>query len=163
MGLKPIPSLAQAITDGILETIEEFAKGFIDDFFLYSMTYTRAVAEIRKFFIVCSYYNLKLKPQKCNLLKRVQTFLGYRVSHKAVHRLIPSKITNLKNIKSPTTKDELKSILGIFAWFQNRAFLRESTHLLRQLAKQNIRFRWTEEHEKQLRKSIDILLSPTTV
>ena len=162
MGIKSVPSISQRCTDMILKSIKNFAKGFIDDFFLFSLCYLSAVKEFRQFLVVCSYYNLKLKPEKCNILKKVQTFLGYRVSHKSVHRLIPTKITNLRGMKSPDSKKALRSFLGLVAWYQNRCPLRDRTYHLRQLAKNNVRFNWEEKHETELRDSIEIILDPTT-
>ena len=71
MGLKTLPPHAQRTSDYMMKSIEYCAKGFIDDFIVYSMNYKNAIKDFRKFLIVCSYFNLKLQPKKSNILRKI--------------------------------------------------------------------------------------------
>ena len=63
-------------------------------------------------------------------------------------------------MKSPTNKDELRSILGLLSWYSSRAKLRDCTRRMRELAKNQIKFKWDDELESDLRESIEVLLDP---
>ena len=162
MGLKPIPQIAQRVTDHVVDTIKDTACGFIDDFILYNLCYLTAFDTLRKFLIIASHFNVKLMPQKCKWLRRTQIFLGYRIAHKKLFRIIPSNVKKLRNLKSPNSKKDLKSFLGLLAWFQNRSNIREKSFRLRQMAKANARFKWDNELEQDLRDCIEIILDPVT-
>ena len=109
-----------------------------------------------------SHFNLVLGPKKVKLVSKKQNFLGYVVSHKRIIRVTANKITDLRDIKSPGNKDELKSILGLFSWYSSKALLRDSTKRMRDLGKSNIHFKWSPELEADLRQSISILLDPVS-
>ena len=160
MGMKPIPQVAQRVTDHIVDTIKEAAVGFIDDFCIYGLCYNSAFGYLKRYLIIASHFNVKLMPQKCKWLRKTQIFLGYRIAFKKLFRIIPSNVKKLRNLQSPNSKKELRSFLGLLAWFQNRTNIREKSYRLRQLAKANARFKWDNEHEQDLRDCIEIILDP---
>ena len=163
-GLKVIPSWAQRISDGILEggKVDKYVKAFVDDFLTWALTYFKGFENLKQFLLTCSYYNVKLSPKKCSFMRLSQTILGYRVGYKKIERLLPSTMEKLQNFPSPTNKSELRSLLGLLAWYQSRSNLKDQYHSLREMAKINARFRWEDKHEKELRACLKILLEPNT-
>ena len=77
-------------------------------------------------------------------------------------RLTNSKITDLKDIKSPKNKDQLRSILGIISWYSNRTPVKDLAQPLRAMAKAGVRFKWGEVEEKALRDTLGRILCPIT-
>ena len=64
--LKNIDAVLQKVTDHVVDTIEDTACGFIDDFILYNLCYLTAFDTLRKFLIIASHFNVKLMPQNVN-------------------------------------------------------------------------------------------------
>ena len=161
MGMKNAPGLAQLTTDYVAKHVRN-VLGYIDDYFLYALNLEEMYLSAESFLLAMSHFNLLLGPKKVNLTSKKRNFLGYSISQNSIIRVTPNKVTDLRDLKSPTTKDELRSILGLLSWYAHRAKLRDITRGMRELCKSGNRFRWSEDLEKDLRESIEILLCPET-
>ena len=60
---------------------------------------------------------LKLKPEKCQLLKPEVTFLGHLVSYKGIQPN-PDNIAKLLAMPPPTTVTEVRQLLGIGSYYR---------------------------------------------
>ena len=161
MGMKNSPPLAQMTTDYVVLHMLRIL-GYIDDFLGYGLTLKQMLETCKSFLMAMSHFGLLVGVKKVNLVRKVINFLGYRVSYQNIHRITPSKLTDLRDIKSPCCKDDLRSILGLLSWYSARAKLRDSTRGMREMCKSGNRFRWGEDMERDLRRSIEILLDPVT-
>ena len=161
MGNKNSPVLAQRTTDYLSSFIQR-CLGYIDDFILYSYILGDILINAEEFLATMSHFNLVLGPKKVNLVSKTQNFLGYSISYNSIIRVTEHKVTDLRDIKSPTSKDELKSILGLFAWYAQRSLLRDATKRMREMGKSDRRFKWDMDLESDLRSAISILLDPVT-
>ena len=141
MGNKNSPVLAQRTTDYLSSFIQR-CLGYIDDFILYSYILGEILINAEEFLATMSHFNLVLGPKKVNLVSKTQNFLGYSISYNSIIRVTEHKITDLRDIKSPTNKDELKSILGLFAWYAQRSLLRDVTKRMRDMGKSDKRFKF---------------------
>ncbi|GFO15093.1 Pol polyprotein [Plakobranchus ocellatus] len=123
---------------------------YIDDIIVFSRTVEEHLAKLRKVFCRLRDCGLKLAPQKCELLQREISFLGYQVSEAGIHT-DPEKVQKVRQWKTPrNNKDkELASFLG-FASYHRRFVKNFSklalplTSLKNDLAK---KWRWTDEHD----------------
>ena len=161
MGLKSSPSQAQMTTDLVIRHMIR-VLGYIDDFLAYGLSLEEIYESTESFLVGMSHFRLLVQPKKVKLVSKCQSFLGYAVSMNKIVRVTKNKITDLKDIPTPRNKDDLRSLLGLLAWFSGRAFLRDSTRRMREMCKSGNRFRWSDELEGDLRKSIEIILCPIT-
>ena len=161
MGISVSPKFCQAVTDRLCRLMRRVI-GFIDDYLGYGGTLDEIFLSMEDFCAVMSMFNLVVGPAKTVLPTRKINFLGYTISRGQIHRIQSNKISDLRDIKSPTTKDQLKSILGLFSWYSSKAMLRDISEGMRELGKSNMRFKWTPELERDLRGAIEILLDPIT-
>jgi len=93
--------------------------------------------------------NLRLNPTKANIGYQEIEFLGSNVSHKGIS-ISPSKIQAIKNMQSPTSKKSLMRTLGLLQYFRKYVpNFSGQTANMRQLLKQNEKFIWTGECQKE--------------
>ncbi|XP_062616013.1 uncharacterized protein LOC134277706 [Saccostrea cucullata] len=89
--------------------------------------------------------NLKLKAKKCNFFRREVSFLGHIVSKEGI-KTDPSKIEAVKNWKTPSNVTELRSFLGLAAYY--RRFIKDfakTAKCLHILTGKNQEWNWTQE------------------
>jgi hypothetical protein len=109
---------------------------------------------------------LKLKPEKCQLLKPEVAFLGHLVSDKGIQPN-PDNIAKIIAMPPPTTVTEVKQLLGMGSYY--RRFIKGFSALdkpLSELTKKKSDFIWKEECQtafeklKQAFVSTDIMSFP---
>ena len=161
MGLKSSPPQAQMTTDLVIRHMIR-VLGYIDDFLSYGLSLESIYESAESFLLGMSHFRLLVQPKKVKLVSKCQSFLGYAVSLNKIVRLTRNKVTDLKGIASPRNKDDLRSLLGLLAWFSGRAFLRDATRKMREMCKSGNRFQWSDDLERDLRKAIEIILCPIT-
>ena len=158
-GMCPVPNYAQRTTEYVVEhTIQTF--GYVDDYLSYGETLKRIGVAIKSLLFAISNFGLMIGPHKTTLVTKCINFLGFSISKDVVIRIAKGKQNSLNDIKSPTNKDELKSILGLFSWYASRANLRDILHNMRTMVKNHQRFNWNNDLESDLRKAISLLLDP---
>jgi hypothetical protein len=104
--------------------------------------------------------NLKLKPEKCEFLRREVSYLGHIISENGV---LPDK-TKTKVIEEfHTTQNtkQLKSFLGLMSYYR-RFIPRFSTIAspLHKLLKRDVKYEWNEAQENAFRSLQSRLTSP---
>lgn len=107
----------------------------------------------------CAEYNVKLKLDKCEFAKTEVKYLGYLVSGTEI-KPIPSKVDKIRDIRPPTNKKELQSLLGKLN-FYSRFIKNYSKHLepIRSLLSNDRDYQWTEKQQTSLNKIIAHLSS----
>ncbi|GFO14964.1 Pol polyprotein [Plakobranchus ocellatus] len=121
---------------------------YIDDIIVFSRTVEEHLEKLRKVFCRLRDCGLKLAPQKCELLQREISFLGYQVSEAGIHT-DPEKVQKVRQWKTPRNNKELASFLGFASYY--RRFVKDFsklalplTTLKNDLAK---KWRWTGPNE----------------
>ena len=161
MGMKNSPGLAQITTDRVAQHMYN-VLGYIDDYMLFGLDLEDIFKSAESFLVTMSHFNMVVGPSKVNLVSKKRNFLGYSVSQNSIVRITPNKTTDLRDLKTPKSKDELRSVLGLLSWYSQRSLLRDVTRGMREMAKSGVRFSWSQELEKDLREAIRILLDPVT-
>ena len=109
--------------------------GYIDDMFGSGCDLEDVYKSLESFLITMSHFELLANPRKANLVSKSVNFLGYTIREGSILRIKKNRITDIRQIKSPKTKDELRSLMGIFSWYSHRAKLRDSLRGMRELCK----------------------------
>ena len=127
-------------------------KCISDDIIIYGRTETEHKQNLENLFERLEKHGFKVNAPKCLIGKTSIEFFGVNITDKGV-KPDPEKISSLKEAKAPTTKPELQSFLGLCT-FMSRFIpnFGDKTAQLRELIKNDVPFRWTNEHEKAFEK-----------
>lgn len=90
---------------------------FLDDIVLYSKTIQEHIERLHMLFTTLRQHNLKLAPNKCELLKTKLSFLGFVISEKGVE-IDPIKFDPIMNFPTPRTPKAIKSFLGMLGYYR---------------------------------------------
>ena len=140
----------------ITKHIREFTETFIDDMVVFSSTMADHVVHLRRFFEVIRDAGLTLNFKKSNFAMKEITFLGHTIGSGKIEP-DRSKLEALDEIKPPTTKKEVRKMIGFFSYF--RSFLpnlAENLLSITELTKKTspIKVVWTTTNQNALDKVI---------
>ena len=90
----------------------EKAVSFLDDIVILGRSFGDHLKNMEQVLSRFRDFKLKLKPSKCELLKRDIIFLGHRVSREGVSPN-PGKVREMKEWPTPKNKTEFESFLGL--------------------------------------------------
>ena len=114
-GLKNAPANFQCFMEHCLRDLrDEMCIPYLDDVIVFSETFEQHIEHLRRVLQRLKSHGVKLKPRKCELLKREVTFLGRIISEDG-YRMDPkgtSAVTHLKNVK-PKTVGEVRRVVGL--------------------------------------------------
>jgi hypothetical protein len=116
---------------------------FLDDIVVYAKSLAEHDAKIKQVFDRFRESNLKLKLEKCELLRREVSYLRHVISENGV---LPDK-TKTKTIEefpTPQTVKQFRSVLGLISYY--RCFIQRFSKLavpLHKLLKKDARYEWT--------------------
>lgn len=130
---------------------------YLDDIVIYSSSLNEHLIKFRKFCSRLQDANLKLQPEKCNLLRKEVTYLGHIISADRV-RSDPGKIEAVK--KFPTSKNDknIKEFLGLEDYY--RRFIRNfsgTSKTLTGLLKKDVSFKWQHAEDKAFKTLTSLL------
>ena len=106
---------------------------------------------------------LRAQTKKTRVLAREIKILGHLLSDKGL-RPCPDKVKAISLMPSPTSQSHVRRALGAFSWF--RRFIpkySKRTQYMRALLKNNVPFHWSNNHEREFRDIISILVSAPLV
>ena len=90
---------------------------YIDDCIIFSATLDEHIQRLKMVLQRFREANLKLKPQKCELLKREVTFLGFRVTSDGA-RPDPNNVSKVLQWPVPCNVTEVKQFLGLCSYYR---------------------------------------------
>ena len=135
---------------------------YIDDNLVPAKTFDKYILTLEQLFIALHKFGLKLNPDKCTFLTSEAKFLGCIVDSKGFNAN-PEYVRAIREMKPPTLKKELQSLIGRLAWI--RQFLETRLHEqirydmfsslmipIHDLNKVNKPFAWTERADKAFQK-----------
>lgn len=148
-GLKNAPNYFQQQMQLLLSPVLYRAcLVFVDDIVIFGKdaeTFTRHLQEVLD---VLMSHNIRVKLAKCSFGDSVAHFLGYEISSKSFC-LDDSHIQAVMNMDPPTTKEQLRSLLGLVNY--HRHFI-ANIHLLvdplQMMMKKNAKFQWLDTHQQ---------------
>ena len=132
---------------------------FMDDIISPSETVDEQLERLEHIFQRLLIANLKLKPSKCNFFQKSCKFLGHTVSEEGIGT-DEDKIEAVKNWKSPTNKEEVRSFIGLASYYKK--FVKDFGEIakpLYQLTQKAQRFKWSAETENAFQKLKEALTS----
>jgi hypothetical protein len=104
--------------------------------------------------------NLKLKPEKCEFLRKEVSYLGHVISENGV---LPdeTKTKVIDEFPTPQTVKQLRSFLRLMSYYKRfiQGFSKLAA-LLHKLLKKDARYEWTDEQERAFRSLKSKLTSP---
>ncbi|GJY89703.1 putative reverse transcriptase domain-containing protein [Tanacetum coccineum] len=97
--------------------LDKFVIVFIDDILIYSKTQEEHVEHLRLVLGLLKNEKLYAKFSKCEFWLREVQFLGHVINRNGIH-VDPSKIKVVKNWKASRTPTEVRSFLGLAAYYE---------------------------------------------
>lgn len=151
-GISPAPEEFQRRIDESLEGLKG-VKAIHDDILIYGSGDTDEEAlvdheaNLRAFLQRCVEKNIKLNKEKLKLRRTSVTYMGHNITRNGLE-LNPERTRAITEMKTPTSKSEVKRLLGMVNFVQKFAVMSSITTPLRQLIKQDVEFIWNEEHDQ---------------
>ena len=107
---------------------------------MFSSTLEQHIVNLRAVFERLRKYDLKLRADKCNFLKKEGTYLGHKITDKGI---LPddNKFSVIKQYLIPKTTDEVKRFIAFANYY--RKFIKNFaliTQPLNHLTKKNVKF-----------------------
>ncbi len=135
-GLCNAPSIFQRLMDEVLVECEDFAKVYIDDVLVVSVSWEVHVRHLRKLFEVLQEAGLTCKRSKCIFGKRRLVFLGHVIGD-GVMSVPEARIKAIADHPLPRTRKQLRAFLGLVGYYRRfvRGFHRWSSLLTSHTAK----------------------------
>ncbi|GFR10783.1 retrovirus-related Pol polyprotein from transposon opus [Trichonephila clavata] len=118
-----------------------------DDIIIVGRDFEEHLSNLRKVLEKLKQANLKLNPDKCNLIRREVSYLGHIISPEGV-RTDPRKVAAAKEWSQPQNVHELRRFLGLCTYY--RRFVKGFSLIARplhRLTEHKRPFVWTEECE----------------
>ena len=148
MGLCNSPATFQRAMQLVLRGLTwKEVLAYLDDVNVLGKTFEDHLYNLKQVFDRFRYYNLKLKPKKCNLFQSSCEFLGKYISREGVS-ISPGKLDCIEQWPVPQNKKELQAFLGYANY--HREHIRGYAGIvssLYNLTGSNTSFEWEQEHD----------------
>ena len=145
-GLTNAPSTLERLMETVLAGLQyNICLVYLDDIIVYGADFDEEISRLKQVFSTLIKAGLKLKPKKCVLFQQKVAYLGYIVSHTEVAP-DPSKIEAVENWPTPSTVTEVRSFLGLAAYY--RQFVKDFATIaspLHKLTEKGRKFHWKED------------------
>jgi transposase InsO family protein len=159
-GLCNAPATFQRLMDVTMAGINyDICLVYLDDILVYSQDISTHLERLEALFNRLRYANLKIKPSKCQLLKRSVDFLGYVISSKGIQTDF-KKIEAIRDWPEPKSLKEVRSFVGLCGYY--RRFVRGFSEIaapLHALTKKNVKFVWTSSCQQAFNTLKNCLIS----
>lgn len=118
---------------------------YLDDVICVESGLENFISTLDKLFSRLLSFGILLKPSKCKIGVREVNFVGHKITQTGI-QITDEKVNALTSLKQPSNKDELRSLLGCFA-FQSSSVPNLYVILapLLRLMKKDIKFQWTTD------------------
>ena len=106
-------------------------------------------------------FGILLKPSKCMIGLKEIPFLGHILTTSGV-KIQPEKVKAIRELRQPGSKDELRSVLGMFNYHHNSvADLYTILQPLFEMLKISKTFRWTKDCQKSFQQAKEAIANAT--
>ena len=167
-GLKNSPAKFCELIASVIEGLESFVFAYLDDFLVFSRTFSDHQSHLRILLTRLDSYGLFVNAEKCKLARNEVVFLGHSVSQHGM-RPLTEKVDFIASIKTPKTLRELRSFLGIVNYYKDHCKgLSQITAPLSKLLcgpkrRKRAPIPWENEHEKSFSAAIRALKEAETL
>lgn len=128
-----------------------------DDILIFSKTHEEHNTTLRKLFERARKSGVKFNMEKSSFRMNEVRFYGHHISKDGL-KADPSKIAAITNMKPPTSKSELQTLMGMVNFLSRYApNLADVAVPLRELLKKNAQFQWNESYQKVYDQIIELL------
>ena len=146
-GIKTAPAIFQSYIDKLLAGIPSVAI-VVDDICVTGATPADHFRNLENVLHRLEEAGMKLNSGKCKFYQAEVKYLG-RIINKDGVRMDPSAVDAILNMPSPSSRHELQSFLGYLSYVRRHVpGLSHVTPTLSSLLKKNVKFVWTDQHEK---------------
>ncbi|KRX42752.1 Retrovirus-related Pol polyprotein from transposon 17.6, partial [Trichinella sp. T6] len=118
---------------------------YLDDVIVFGRTAEEHTARLQEVLDRLRKVGLKVKPEKCQLMKRKVAYLGHIISEKGI-ATDPSKTRAVKEWQAPSCVSELRQFLGLASYY--RKFVNGFASIaapLHRLLEGDAEWKWTED------------------
>ena len=161
MGFKNSPAHFQRVMDDLFRSVPQSELlVYIDDLLVHSPTIEENLTGIEKTLGLLASKNLQLKASKITALVKSVVFCGQHIENGSIS--IPeSRVSAVRNQKSPRNKDEARSLFGFYNYLRNMIpnFAARASPITQTY--RTGRFIWTEKAEKAFRDLQQTVISGT--
>jgi len=132
---------------------------YIDDIIIFSDTYDKHVATLRKVLQRLLDEKFLLMASKCQFFTQRLDILGHILTPDALH-MDPKKCKKVLDFKVPSNRRELRGILGVVIFLGKFCpELASWSSTLSELQGENAPWRWTDTHTRALQKIKEVVNS----
>ena len=117
-GLKAAGNTFVRAVQIILQPVRDFSDSYIDDLSTFSDSFESHLDHLRNFLSVIQASGLKLNFRKCSFAKSEVKYLGHVIGC-GKHRPDPEKMKAVTELKAPSTKKQLKQVLGLLSYYRS--------------------------------------------
>ena len=160
-GLTNMPATFQRVMELALQGLQwTTCLIYLDDVIIFGATHKEHFQRLRQVLQRIQEANFKLKPGKCELMKKEVEFLGHIVSQKGV-RPNPHNTRKIQDWSAPSTVTEVRQFLGLCSYY--RRFVKNFSILAKplfDLTKKESPLQWTTDCQNAFDKLKQHLLSP---
>lgn len=129
-GLRNAAQTFQRAMNELLRSHNEYCCAYLDDIAVFSETLEEHVEHLGRVFQTLERVNLKVKMEKCQIARPSIRYLGHIVGS-GRHAPDPEKLVAIEGLKAPTTKTELRSVLGLCGYY--RGYVKDYAEVARPL------------------------------
>ena len=162
-GLKSASNTFIRAMTQVLHPVRSFTEPFVDDMAVVSMNWNDHLEHLEKFLQTVEETGLTLNLKKCNFAQNKIKFVGHIVGSGCIEP-DPGKIATINDIQPPTTKKDVRRIMGFFSYFRNFIpALAEKARVITDLTRDNVptKVPWEQKHQEALDKLKDDLSKAT--
>ncbi|BES92812.1 Hypothetical Protein NTJ_05622 [Nesidiocoris tenuis] len=145
-GIKTAPAEFNRIMDQILREIPK-CEYYFDDIVVHGETKEECAENLDACLRQLQKFDLHLNQRKCVFFEEQIDFLGHVVKYNAISKS-PKKVAAIMEMPRPSNIEALRRFLGMVTYYSR--FIKNASTLtapLRNLLKNNTRFKWTAKHE----------------
>ena len=161
MGLCNWPPTCQRLMELVLNGLQwQICLIFLDDIIVFGSSFMEHIQRLEIVLQRILDAGLKLKPEKCQILKPEVTFLGHVVSKHGV-KPNPDNISKILSLPVPKSVTEVRQILGMGSYY--RRFIKNFSMLVKpltELTKKSNEFIWTEKCQNAFDNLKQAFISP---
>ena len=131
---------------------------YLDDLLIVRRGLSNFISSLKELFERLSDYGLLLKPSKCKIGLQEVSFLGHILTPTGI-KIQPKKIKAIQELKPPGSRDELRSVLGMFNYHHNS--VKDLYTILKplfDLLKHSKTFKWSRECQRAFQRAKQALL-----
>ena len=150
-GIKTAPAIFQAYASKTLAGIPSCAV-VVDDICVTGANASEHFKNLESVLHRLEQAGMKLNPEKCKFYLPEVKYVG-RIINKDGQKMDPSAVEAILQMPSPSSRQELQSFLGYLSYVRRHVpALSQTTPTLSALLKKNVKFVWTNEHERAFQK-----------